>query len=353
MAKQKFRIKDIAKQAGVSAGTVDRVLHNRGEVAEATREKILNIVKEHNYHPNLIARALTSKKHCVFASLLPTATSQDSFWVRPLQGILKAVDELEQFQIELEQYFFDQFDVEDFKNKANEILLLCPEGVILSPFFKNESLAFTRQLEEKGIPYVYVDSYIEETNFLAFVGEDGFQGGRVAAHLIDHGLDSSNDILIINMAKEIENVHHLNQRNLGFLSYFNDHGKNKGLKINLEIPSTNYKTITERLDDILGHNTNIRAIFVTGSRACLIAQYLKQRNLTHIILVGYDPLEDNVTYLSDGVIDFLIGQRPFQQGSLGIRKLFDHVMQQIKVEQIEFLPIDIISRENIKLYQPR
>ena len=48
MTKAKIRIKDIAEQAGVSVGTVDRVLHNRGEVAEETKNKILEIEKVNN-----------------------------------------------------------------------------------------------------------------------------------------------------------------------------------------------------------------------------------------------------------------------------------------------------------------
>ncbi|WP_234408903.1 LacI family DNA-binding transcriptional regulator [Marinilabilia salmonicolor] len=43
------RIKDIAEKANVSIGTVDRVLHNRGEVAKKTKEKVLTIAKEMNY----------------------------------------------------------------------------------------------------------------------------------------------------------------------------------------------------------------------------------------------------------------------------------------------------------------
>ena len=42
------RIKDIALKAGVSIGTVDRVLHNRGEVKAATKEKVLAIAKKLN-----------------------------------------------------------------------------------------------------------------------------------------------------------------------------------------------------------------------------------------------------------------------------------------------------------------
>ena len=57
-----IRILDIAKKAGVSIGTVDRVLHQRGEVSEETREKILKIIREFDYRPNILASTLASKK---------------------------------------------------------------------------------------------------------------------------------------------------------------------------------------------------------------------------------------------------------------------------------------------------
>src|SRR6187402_1631839 len=61
------RIKDIAFKAKVSTGTVDRVLHSRGRVSEEVKERVLKILKELNYEPNLMARMLGSKKQYVFA----------------------------------------------------------------------------------------------------------------------------------------------------------------------------------------------------------------------------------------------------------------------------------------------
>ena len=74
MPPKKARIKDIAKLAGVSIGTVDRVIHNRGEVAEKTRLKVQRILKETNYSPNVMAQVLKSKKRFHLVSLLPEPT---------------------------------------------------------------------------------------------------------------------------------------------------------------------------------------------------------------------------------------------------------------------------------------
>lgn len=55
---EKIRIKDIAERAGVSVGTVDRVLHERPNVSKTAREKVEKALKEMNYQPNMYASAL-------------------------------------------------------------------------------------------------------------------------------------------------------------------------------------------------------------------------------------------------------------------------------------------------------
>ena len=64
-----IRIVDIAKMAGVSVGTVDRVIHNRGRVSEENRKKVQTILEMVHYQPNLMARSLASKKQYHFVAI--------------------------------------------------------------------------------------------------------------------------------------------------------------------------------------------------------------------------------------------------------------------------------------------
>ena len=59
---KEIRIVDIAKMAGVSVGTVDRVIHNRGRVSAANYTRVMTVLKEVDYRPNMVARSLASKK---------------------------------------------------------------------------------------------------------------------------------------------------------------------------------------------------------------------------------------------------------------------------------------------------
>src|SRR3712207_6861134 len=68
---ERIRIKDIARLANVSVGTVDRVLHGRSGVSESSRKRVEEILKQLDYQPNMYASALASNKKYSFVCLLP------------------------------------------------------------------------------------------------------------------------------------------------------------------------------------------------------------------------------------------------------------------------------------------
>ena len=86
----RIRIKDIAKMAGVSVGTVDRVLHGRTGVAESSKKKVEEILKQLNYQPNMYASALASNKKYHFVCLLPQHSTND-YWTDVIKGLENAV----------------------------------------------------------------------------------------------------------------------------------------------------------------------------------------------------------------------------------------------------------------------
>jgi LacI family transcriptional regulator len=350
MPSKKARIKDIARIAGVSIGTVDRVLHNRGEVAEKTSQKVQRILKETNYSPNVLAQVLKSKKRCHLVSLLPEPTEDNSFWKKHSFGMNRAIEELDPFPVILSQITFDILNEDDFQMKTGSVLNLKPDGVLLAPIFKSESIAFCSRLCKENIPFVFIDGFIENTDFLAYTGEDIFQSGRVAGQLIDMVTAENDDILVVNIAKNLQNIHHLSNRTQGFLSYFEKSGTNRGKKININIPDPSTESVKNAIDIIFERNPDIGSIFISGSKSYLIADYLEKRGLKHINLIGYDLLDMNVKYLKSGIIKFLIGQRPEEQTYKGIKKLFEYISLNKLPEKIEFLPVDIVTTENVDFF---
>jgi LacI family transcriptional regulator len=347
MTPKKSRIKDVARLAGVSIGTVDRVLHKRDGVAANTREKVKQILKETNYSPDVMAQVLKSRKGFHLVSLLPEPAEDNIFWEKHSAGIVRAIEELDLFRLTLTQVTFDMFNEEDFQIKAGNVLNLKPDGVLLAPIFKSESIAFSERLNELNIPFVFVDGFIENTNFLAYIGEDIYKSGRVAGQLTDMITPSGSDILIVNFARNIQNVHHLNNRMQGFLSYFEQPGINKGKKIKISIAEPTIENIKNAIDKAFTENPGIGSIFMSGSKSYLIASYLESKGFDAINLIGYDLLDKNVKYLRSGKIRFLIGQRPEEQTYKAVKKLFEFLSLNKVPEKMEYLPVDIITSENV------
>ena len=347
MPLRKTRIKDIAQLAGVSIGTVDRVIHGRGEVAEKTRQKVQDLLKETNYSPNILAQVLKSKKRFHIVSLLPEPSENNSFWEKHPLGMKSAMNELDPFPVTLSQVTFDIQSEDDFQEKSANVLNLKPDGVLLAPIFKNESILFCNQLEKAKIPFVFIDGFIETIDFLAYIGENIFQSGMVAGQLIDLVSPNESDILIVTIARDIKNVHHLNGRALGFLSYFDKKAANSGKKITLAIADPSHESVRKAINKAFDENPGIKSIFITGSRSYLIASWLKEKGLKSINLIGYDLLEKNVGFLKSGDITFLIGQRPEEQTYKAIKKLFEFLSSKKIPDKIEYLPIDIVTSENV------
>ena len=97
----KIRIKDIAEMAGVSVGTVDRVLHNRPNISKFAREKVEKVLESINYQPNMYASALAYNKSYTFYLVVPQHESE-AYWEEIEEGALKAAEVRRDFYVNVE-----------------------------------------------------------------------------------------------------------------------------------------------------------------------------------------------------------------------------------------------------------
>lgn len=350
MKKGIVRIKDIAESAGVSKGTVDRVLNNRGRVADDVREKILGIIKELNYEPNFIAQSLKSQRTYNFVSLMPDAAA-DGYWEAPEAGLEKAEKELRQYGISVHKFLFDPHDEQSFIDKATEATREKPDGVLIAPVFYKEVLPFFRQWDELGIPYVLFNTQIMNSNSLCYIGQDSYQSGYLAAKILSFGLPASSSVLIVHINEDITNSAHLITKEEGFKDYFAKKELSGHFKVvRKEINFKNDETFEEQLGAVFRQEPELKGIYVTTSKAFEIAAYLVKHDLRHIKLIGYDLLAQNLEYLNQEVIHFLINQNPHGQGYWGIHQLANYLIFKKTIQPIKFLPLDIITKENLEYY---
>lgn len=348
--KEYHGVKEIARRAGISIATVDRVLHNRPGVSPSTKRRIEKIIKELNYKPNIIASRLASSKVFHFAALIPAISDETNFWRAPLNGIARAEERIKEFGANVKISFFDLNERRSFVKQSNKIVEDHPDGVLLAPSFIEEAKVFTKQCRKHKIPYVLIDSNIpNEEGLLCYIGPHLFRSGFLGGQLINFLFQDSPRLLVVNIAKEVDDHNYLLEIEEGFRSYFSYHGLHPDIR-KIEIRQTHFEAVKKALDGVLENSYMPRAILVTNSRVGTVAHYWELVKKERPLLLGYDFTKENIEYLKKDLIDILICHQPEEQGYRGIMALYRHLILHQPIEPTQFMPIDIITKENYEFY---
>jgi LacI family transcriptional regulator len=347
---KKIRIKDIAVLAGVSEGTVDRVLHNRGEVSDKTRESVNKVLAEINYTPNLFARSLASKKKYHFIAIIP-AHNQNDYWGIVEKGFDVAVDEFIHYNVDIEKQYFDQYDNTSFSELLKSILMKDFDGVFMAPVFQEETLKFTKELENRDIPFSFVDSVIEDVEFLTYYGQNSLQSGYIAAKLLLSTLSDKAQILVARTKRKGTSSNQTMNRYKGFMQYINEiNSSDKYELINVELNDNDESLNQNLLKKTFEQHKNIKGAITFNSKVYRLAKHFEDININNISLLGYDLLDENIKYLKEGIISFLIAQRPQKQAYFTVRDMCRELIFKQNVDKINYVPIDILMKENIEDY---
>lgn len=344
MVKKKYTIKDIARLAGVSKGTVDRVLHKRGRVSQKAFEKVDAVLKKIDYQPNPIARNLKTNKVYNICVLLPDP-KVDPYWDPAHEGILQATEEFMPFGVLVEAYFYHPHDKSSFVAIAQKALMSEPDALLMAPLFLDESLEVFNKCREKDIVIASFNNSIDPLHNENFIGQDLYQSGRVAASLIDKMIHGEVAIGIFHINLEP----HMQLKEDGFKSYFEDKEREQVAIITHNFRTDGPNSFEDQLRQFLDANSNLSAIFVTNSKAFLLIKEL-QKELRDTVVVGYDLLEENIGFIKKGSIDFLIHQKPKRQAYLGVGHLAEHFLFGKNIPAKKLLPIDVITSENVQYY---
>ena len=352
-AKPQNGVKEIARRANVALATVDRVIHGRPGVSKKTLEKVKKVIEEMNYQPNIIGRRLASMKEYHFAVLIPEINEESGFfWEGPASGVKLAAEEIKSMGVEVTIFFFDQNDIKSFAESSEKILMGKFDAVLLAPFFIEESIVFTNACEANNIPYVFINSDIPDQKSLSYIGPDLFASGYLGGQLINFLIKPNDQVLIVNISREIKNIRQdrLLRKEEGVRSYFmRNKIENEILKI--DITNVSEKAIEKKILEMLAKHSRIGLIFVTNSRVVSVAKSLKKNYINNVQIIGYDLIPSSIDYLKNGVIDFLICQKPQEQGYRGIMALYHYLILNLNVPEVYHMPIDIVTKENYAYYK--
>ncbi len=346
---ENIRIKDIAQIAGVSVGTVDRVLHNRGRVSEENLKKVNAVLKMVDYQPNLIARSLANKKQYHIIAIIP-AFETGEYWESISKGIDKARDEFEDYGVHIQKLYFDQYDNNSFEKTINNLFESNFDAVVIASLFTESVIRLSQKLNDMQIPYNYIDSNIPNQNQLAYFGTDSFASGTIGAKIMLSIIGKKADILVTRMIHTgDQNSNQCTSREEGFCNYLKQIGyMGKVHYVNLKIGSSvnNFKA----LDEIFGRKNKIKGAIVFNSTCHKLVNYIKIRNIRDLTVIGYDVIEQNANALKEGFISTLIAQRPQLQGYKSVKSLCEFLILKKIPQKENYISIDILMKENVEYY---
>ncbi|WP_062062989.1 LacI family DNA-binding transcriptional regulator [Aquimarina longa] len=346
MENKKYTIKDIADLAGVSKGTVDRVLHNRGRVSEKALESVNNVLDKIDYQPNIIARNLKNNKTYHICIVIPDP-KKDEYWKPCIDGIDEAVTKYRSLGISTETFFYNPTSTHSFLNTCNKVLDQKPDAVLLPPLFHTQTVQMIDEYNSKGILVCTFNDQINAKTVKGYVGQDLYKSGRIGAQLMETITSTAAELVIIHVDETFNNSIHMQEKEKGFRSYFE---KTNDTKHNITTLKIKHFDLDNTIVEYLNTNPKTEGIFVTTSKSFKIAQVLSNIPTASLKIIGYDLLEENIKYLENKKIDYLIHQNPKQQAYLSIIYIAEHFLFNKSIPKKKLLPINIINSENIETY---
>ena len=347
----KIRIKDIAERAGVSVGTVDRVLHDRPNVSPKALEKVKKALAEMDYKPNMYASALAYNKSYTFFCVLPKHESE-AYWQEVEEGAQTACEHFRDFRVSYKMMYYNRFSAETFAKTMNELMKQKPDGVIVVPSTLDVTRRYTDMMHEQNIPFILLDSYMPDLKPLSFYGQDSFSSGYFAARMLMMLAPKEKEIMLMKQMRN-GNVASKQQENreTGFRHYMHDHYPNVTIhEINLPLDEKR-----EQYDDILekffNKHPQVHHCITFNSKAHLVGEYLLKSNRRNIQIMGYDMVPKNAECVRQGSISFLIAQHGFMQGYACIDTLFSAIILKKEVDPVNYMPIELLTKENIDFYR--
>ncbi|WP_010261441.1 LacI family DNA-binding transcriptional regulator [Treponema primitia] len=337
-------VREIAELAGVSIGTVDRVLYKRGRVSAVTKAKIETIIERYQFTPNPIARRLKRNRAYHFCALLPQRDQDAGYWSQILTGIEEAATEIAPLGVEMEIIEFDRYSQEKFQAAAAAILEKKPDGLIFSPIMPGRISSFIEGIRQIGIPCIFIDAKLPGADPLCTIGQDSFRGGYLAGRLMHLFAGKiTKPVAILDLHGE---DYHIVQRRDGFLRYAGEQGFPSLVQEYSSYLGTEISV--EEISRFLRENPDLTGIFVTNSMAHRVAQAAKERKKPRdFLLIGYDLVPNNRLFLEEGWIDVIISQRPESQGREALLNLYRRIVLEQQIPQKVEIPLDMYLKENI------
>ncbi len=318
-------LNQIAEAAGVSRGTVDRALNNRGRIKPEVAERVLKIAKEMGYRRNLAGRALALSRTNLRIGVLVQAADTPNI-KSVLEGIKEARAQVREFGFEVIIKTIQNIDPAQALNKLIELSEDGCSGIAVMPSEEPAFVSLVNSLSDKGIPVVTFNTDLEGSKRQCFVGQDSIQSGKVAAGLMAQILPPGSAVLSISGHPGFES--HRN-RVAGFVEELRD------IRPDLEFLPVRYAWDDSKTAENIAYQALISrkkeqdmGIYLAAAGLDGVTKGVRRANAcASVKLISNDLTEENIRLIKNGEADFLIGQDPHTQGMEPVMILFRQLFE--------------------------
>lgn len=322
-------IEIIAQKAGVSRGTVDRVLHNRGQVKPETAEKVRAVLEELDFQPNTLGRAfyLSRKKNKIGVLI---SLREPDFQKQVMHGISDGMVYAQQHGIETLIEFASPDDTTGYLAALERLIDSGVRGLALRGIVSDEINTCLQKLPRDQVPIITYNQDIESGLRDCFVGQDSHRGGACAAFLMQQISPQKGCTLIVG----VDWLHYSSEERIqGFTDHFRASPDGEMDVSHVVYGKGSHDLAYQLTRAKIAELPQLTGIFVSGAGLSGAAHAVDDAGLAgKIKVVGFDVTDSNVAFLKKGTVQFLIDQGPYQQGYRSIQLLTDAIFQDRPVE---------------------
>ena len=343
---EKIGIPKIAELAKVSLGTVDRALHARKGVSEATRKRILQIAQHIGYTPNLAARMLSVGRATVRIGVA-IPREPHIFYDQLRDGILDESRRTGSMGVEIDYQPSDRLGVGEGE-RLRAMLSTDLRAIILTPGDPQCLKPLIDEAEQKNIRVICVASDARGSSRSSVVCIDPELGGRLAAELMAWSLPPGAKTAVVTGMLHTEDHR---KKAEGFCATLPQYCEG-GVVIEVVEGHEDEEETFEKCLNILHRNPDIQGLYVNTVLCLPVCYALKATGLAgKVRLITTDLFTEMVPFFEKQVIHASIYQRPYVQGQNAIRLIVENAFHGRAIPATHYLNPAIVLRSN--LYQFR
>ncbi len=349
MDKVTYTIKDIASMAGVSIGTVDRVLHKRGNVSAKSSEKVNAVLAKIDYEPCSAAKVLASRRKGIVIGITYPAIDCD-FWNEIDSGIKEAEKILSTYGVSFIVHTSSDYSIEGQKDAVSYLVSQGVSGIIIGAVV-NFGLGDIESCIPENIPFATIIDKTSSPRVLFHVGPDDMALGALAAKLMSlYAAAAPLNVVIVSSNNQFIGSQ---LRIAGFVSKASAELDNITLAQTIIGSGLSDGELNDDLyikaKEVLDKYPQMNAFYVMNGIFDGVARAIDESGRSDIILITHESSGSLKDYLDRGVVKASIYQHPARQMFIALRLMFSYLSGAGLDSRIYVPEIQVLLKETYSL----